>query len=369
MKTVAITGADGFMGVHARIFFRELEKRGEARAIPISRTDFENDATLARKLSEADGVLHLAGINRGSDEELESGNSALAKRLVAALENAQRSPHILFASSIHEAKDTPYGRGKREAGRILKEYGTRSGAPVTLFVLPHVFGEFAKPYYNSAVATFAADLAAGKESEVNPQGNVELIYVRDVIQRMHGAFVTGESGSIVVSGKKKTIPEVYALLKTYAEAYRAGTHPDARDPFNRALFNTLQSAFYPSFFPRALEPHEDERGVLYEVVRSFRDDQVFYSVTKPGKTRGNHYHTHKMERFCVISGEGEIRIRPVLSEDAHVFKVSGEAPVFIDMPTYSAHHIVNTGTSDLVTLFWVSEQYNPEESDTFPEPV
>jgi len=369
MKKIVITGADGFIGTHARMYLHELERRGIARGVALNRLAFEDDATLASAVAGADGVIHLAGVNRGSGEEVESGNVSIAKRLIDACEKASVTPHIVFASSLHEDRDTPYGRGKKEAAQLFEAFGKTHQSQVTIFVLPHVFGEFAKPNYNSAVATFVHDLAAGRPSDVNAQGVVELVYVRTVVERMVQAILDGAIGRVVVPGERQPIQEVYALLADFSDAYRAGNHPAISNRHTLALFNTLQSAMFETQFPLVLEPHADERGVLYELVRSGRNDQVFFSTTKPRKVRGNHYHTHKMERFCVIQGEGEIAVRKLLTDATKVFRVSGNNPVAIDMPTYHSHYLKNVGDGDLVTLFWISEQFNPDDPDTFSEMV
>lgn len=369
MKKIVITGADGFIGTHARMYLHELERRGIAEGVALDREAFGDDVVLASAVAGADGVLHLAGVNRGGDEEVEVGNTRIAERLIGVCEKTGVAPHIVFASSLHEDRDTPYGRGKKEAGRLLETFGEVHQSRVTIFILPHVFGEFAKPNYNSAVATFVHDLAAGRTSEVNAQGVVELVYVRTVVERMVQAILDGMAGRVVVPGERQSIPEVYALLTDFSNAYRAGNHPVIPNRHTLALFNTLQSVMFETQFPLVLEPHADERGVLYELVRSGRNDQVFFSTTKPGKVRGNHYHTHKMERFCVISGEGEIAVRKLFTGTPKVFRVSGDKPVAVDMPTYHTHYLKNIGSGDLVTLFWISEQFDPDDPDTFPEIV
>lgn len=364
-----VTGAEGFIGLHTRFFFHEPTKQKEFEIVPVTREVFEDDSKLREALTGAEIVIHLAGINRASDEELEAGNKMLAEKLVAALEKAGATPHILFSSSLHQDRDTSYGRGKKAAGEVLMAFGKKHGTPVSILVLPHVFGEFARPRYNSAVATFCADLAEGKPSTVDPNGAVELLYVGDVVKAFYAAIQEKKNGEIRLSGVRQTIPKVYGFLEDAAKLYRQGSFGKTNSAHELALFNTLQSAFFDTLFPFALTPKADARGVLYEMVRSGRVDQVFFSVTKPGEARGNHYHTHKMERFCVVKGTGEIRVRKLLQDNVKTFPVSGENPIVVDMPTYQTHSLVNTGTEDLYAVFWISEQFNPDDPDTIYEDV
>ncbi len=369
MKNIVITGAEGFIGAHARYFFHELERQGVARAIPLDHAAFNDDAILAAALANADAVFHLAGVNRGSDEDVEQENVKIMRRLLAAAERAGVAPRIVFASSVHETRDTPYGRGKRKAGGLLDVFAAKHASRATTFVFPHVFGEFARPNYNSAVATFCADLASDKTSEVHAEGNVELLYVRDAIARMWEAVEQGTTGSVRVAGTPFAVPDLYALLTTYRDSYKEGTHPSIASRLELHLFNTLHSVMFDAVFPLTLAPKADERGTLYELVRSGHADQVFFSTTKPGKSRGNHYHTRKMERFCVIEGEGEIVIRRLLDGAVKTYAVSGASPVAIDMPTYHTHALKNVGDKDLRAIFWISEQYDPNDPDTYSEAV
>lgn len=366
---IVITGGDGFLGTHTKFFFHEKIKEGTVCLQNLSRKDFADDDLAKAALVDADLVLHFAGINRGTDEELEQGNILLSERLRELHARSGSKAHIVFASSTHEERDTAYGRGKKRAGEILLAYGVSEHIPVTVSVLPNLFGEFAKPRYNSAVATFCDDLAAGRESEVNSEGSTQLLYVQEAIARMVNVFVSGHTGKVYVEGVTRSIPDVYALLASFNQTYRSGAFPDTHSPLELQLFNTLHSYLFDVLFPLPLIVRSDDRGDLFEMVRSSRTDQVFYSSTKPGKVRGEHYHTRKMERFCVVSGEGEISVRRLLTHTTRTFRVSGAEPVVIDMPTFCTHNLKNTGETNLLAVFWISEQFNPDEPDTFREPV
>ncbi len=366
---IALTGSNGFIGTHVRLYLHEAIKRGEVELVLIVRDDFDDASVLRDKLSRADLVLHCAGVNKGSDEELEDGNVRIAEQLRDALSASNSRAHIIYTSSTHEERNSAYGRGKKKAGELLQEFGKTNSSPVTTYILPHVFGEFAKPYYNSAVATFCEDIRLESESTVTPGGMVELVYVRDVVERMWEDHARGVTGIFRIEGQEKNIEDVYALLSRYAKSYREGIFPEFSGLLEQRLFNTLHVRLFDTMFPKSLETRSDERGALFELIRSNAKDQVFFSYTRPGHVRGQHYHTRKMERFCVVRGEGVIELRSILGGEVATYPVSGDNPVVIDMPTYVTHNLKNTGDSDLLALFWISEQFNPDDPDTYYEPV
>lgn len=363
---IAITGADGFLGQHVRFYLLPLEKKGEHEVTFVPRDAFESAEKLRSFVAQCDAVIHLAGMNRGDDTDVYETNVGLARTLATACECLR--PHIVLASSMHIERNTAYGRSKKDAGDLLQAWGVKNNARVSIAVLPHVFGEFAKPFYNSAVATICHQIAHGLPSEINPVAQVDLIHARDVAR--HFVDILGKGGGFErVKGHPVTVNAVYEMLKSQAEQYQKGVMPMLNDKFERALFMTLHSHLFPVMFPRELEIKSSEQGDLFEVVRSNKPDQVFFSTTVPGATRGNHYHTHKFERFCVIRGEAQISLRKLLTKEVQTYAVSGEKPVVIDMPSYWTHNITNTGSGEMLAVFWISEHYNPEDPDTYYETV
>lgn len=363
---IAITGANGFLGQHVRFYLLPLEKQGKHTVIAVPKDAFENIEKLHALIAPCDIIIHLAGMNQGNDADVYETNIRLAHSLVAACEGIR--PHIIFGSSIHIARNTAYGRSKKEAGNILVAWGATNSARVSIAVLPHIFGEFAKPFYNSAVATLCHQIAHGLPSEINPGAHVELIHARDVA-RYFVDILDKESGLERIKGHPVALSAVYEMLKSQAEQYQKGIMPMLSGKFETALFMTLHSHLFPVMFPRELEMKSDERGSLFEVARSNKPDLMFFSVTVPGTTRGNHYHTRKFERFCVVQGEARISLRKLLTDEVHLYNVSGNKPVVIDMPTYWTHNMTNVGAEDLLAIFWISEHYNPEDPDTYNEPV
>lgn len=364
---LAITGADGFLGWHLRCLMKSM---GLPEPSLIVERDFESPETLREALGPAEGVVHLAGMNRGPDAEVYETNIRLAKVLVSALDQGGLTPAVLFANSTHSLRDNPFGRSKREASRVLGNWAASRGARYGDVILPHVFGEGGRPFYNSAFATFCHQLASEVEPQIHQDGELELIHA----QRVATTFLdllgddTAE-GTFRVEGAPMRVSQVLERLRAIHASYLNGIIPGLSDPLSLEFFNTYRSYLYPDQVPVQLALRTDPRGSLFEAVKSVHGGQAFLSTTHPGVTRGRHYHRHKIERFLVISGQAEIRIRRLLEKEIRVFPVSGEAPCYIDIPTLHTHEITNVGSQDLLTLFWSHELFDPSNPDTYPEPV
>jgi UDP-2-acetamido-2,6-beta-L-arabino-hexul-4-ose reductase len=363
---IVVTGADGFLGWHTRV---RLHALGGYEVIPIVEKDFAPEA-LKQAVTGADAVIHVAGINRASDSELEFGNLAIAERLIEALKSSGSQASVVYSDSIHSASDTPYGRGKRGAGEALQAWGTDSGANVTVARLPNLFGEHGRPNYNSFVATFASRVAAGEMPEINVDHPIPLMHVQDAVAAMIGATAAGSDGILEPHGTSLMVSEVRDKFLEYYEVYRTGDIPALHNDLDVALFNTLRAAMFPTAYPFKPTPRSDQRGTLVESVRVHGGQgQTFVSSTHPGFVRGEHFHLRKIERFQVLSGRAVIRLRRMLTDEVIDFEVNGDDPSVVDMPTMWAHSIKNIGTEELVTLFWAHELFNPEAPDTYPEPV
>lgn len=365
MKRIAITGAEGFIGQHLRLLLEPYEAHGEVAIIPLARKDLDN-VTLPRKISGVDAIVHLAGMNRGTETEIYDTNMRLLRGLLTACDVAEVKPHVLFPSSTHESRDSAYGRSKRDGAALLHEWAAKRAASATSFVFPHVFGEFARPFHNSGIATMCHQLSKGEPSEVNEEGSFELLHARSAVARIWRAIVDAEAGHVPVPGERISVPDAYRLLSRFAAVYRTGEFPRAAPGLEHQLFVTLHSVLMWETNPHLLTVRADARGSLFEGIRGEGEHQVFFSRTNPGIVRGNHYHARKIERFCVLEGEAEIRLRRILTDEVRTFTVRGDRPVAIDMPTYWTHSLRNTGSGTLLTAFWTSEHYDPEDPDTFP---
>jgi UDP-2-acetamido-2,6-beta-L-arabino-hexul-4-ose reductase len=367
VNRIAITGADGFLGWHLRCL---LKASGYLEPNLVLEQNFESVESLQMAIGSIKGVIHLAGMNRGPESEVYETNILIAQQLVSALDQAGLAPIILFANSIHSLHGSPFGRSKREASRILSSWAASRGARFVNVVLPHLFGEGGKPFYNSGFATFCHQLATGGEPQIHQDGELELIHAQRVARRFLD-LLSDESmaGDIRVTGTVMRVSEALDRLKAIHATYQAGIIPGLSDPLALEFFNTYRSYLFPAHVPTPLQLRTDPRGSLFEAVKSEHGGQAFLSTTHPGVTRGRHYHRQKVERFLVISGQAEIRIRRLLDLKVHVFPVTGEAPCYIDIPTLHTHEITNMGNQDLLTLFWSHEIFDPSNPDTYPEPV
>lgn len=372
VRRIVVTGAAGLLGWHAAARLHAANCTAAFRKNPLpfdlvtlDHRGFDDPATLQDALRGADAVLHFAGINRASDKEVEEGNAAIAETLVRGCREAGAAPHIVYANSTHAASDTPYGRGKRRAGEILAAFASRH----TDMVLPHIFGECARPHYNNVTATFIDRVIAGEAPQVDPDGKVHLLHAGAAAQAAIDAACDGAAGPLRPEPRSMPVPDLLGRLEAFHAAYGANFFPDLRDPFDVALFNSYRAALYPDGFPRPLKLNSDARGTLFEAVKGGGGGQTFLSWTEPGATRGNHFHLSKVERFLVLEGEAVIRIRRVLCGALWEYRVSGKAPMVVDMPTLHAHSIENVGASPLLTLFWTHEVFDPQAPDTYADPV
>ena len=369
---IAVTGSRGLVGWHAaaRMHAANCAARFSGVSPPyelvqLDREDFTDPPRLADRLRGVAAVLHFAGINRGEDAVVEATNPGIARRLVAACGAAGVTPHIVYANSTHSAFDTPYGRSKRNAGEILKGLGGR----YTDLVLPHIFGECARPNYNNVTATLIDRLWKNEALDVNPEGRVELLHAGEAAMIAIRAAVQGHVGTIRPPGRPMTVPALSEKLEGFHALYSANIFPDLSDAFDLALFNSYRTAGYPGRFPRRLKLNADQRGALFETAKGGNASQSFMSSTVPGAVRGDHFHLGKVERFLVVKGKAVIRIRKVLTDELHEFNVSGDAPAAIDMPPLHTHNIENKGRGELLTLFWTHDIFDPSAPDTYADPV
>lgn len=370
---IVVTGTAGLLGWHvaARLHARNCAERfrgsaGSIELVQLGRRSFCDASLLRGAVEKADAVLHFAGVNRGSDADVAEGNPAIAEALASACRETGAQPHIVYANSTHAANDTVYGRSKRRAGEILAASTTR----YTDLVLPHIFGECARPDYNNVTATFIDRVIAGVQPEVAPGAQVQLLHAGEAADLAIVAALEGRTGELRPQGRPTAVPELLERLNDFHQTYSANLFPDLSDSFDLALFNSYRAALYPDGFPRLLKQNTDPRGTLFEASRSGGGGgQTFLSWTHPGVTRGNHFHLGKVERFLVLEGEAVIRIRRVLQEDVWEYRVSGEQPAAVDMPTLHTHSIENVGDRPLLTLFWTNEIFDPAAPDTYADPV
>ncbi|MDN4163303.1 polysaccharide biosynthesis C-terminal domain-containing protein [Nocardioides abyssi] len=366
-RRLAITGGYGFLGWHTACRLRALQLGEPVR---LGRKDFTDSVRLAEALGGVDAVIHIAGVNRAeSDEAVEQGNIDLATTLAAALRNVGKPVDVVFANSIQAQLDNPYGRGKAAAARVVKEATQELGGHFADLLLPNLFGEHGRPGYNSFVATFAHEVAAGRTPAVTGDREIELLHAQDAAGALIGAL--GRDVSEVVPGEAIGIGEVLRFFLETHEVYATrGEVPDISTPMRRNLFNTYRAAAFPDMWPLSPQVHGDNRGDLYETVRSHGGTgMAFMSTTLPGQKRGEHYHLHKVERFFVVKGEAQIELRRLLHDEVVTFRLSGNKPSFVDMPALWVHNIRNVGDTELITMFWADQLLDMDNPDQFPETI
>lgn len=363
---VGVTGAEGLIGWQTAVFLKTLPDVGLKFA---TRATFSDGIQLQGFVEQCDVIFHFAGMSRGSDTEVAQINITLTRTLISALEKVGSTAHLIFSSSTHIKRQTSYGQSKSECTALFEAWAAKVGALFTNMILPNVFGERGKPFYNSVVSTFCHQVVLGETPTVHEDAPLEQIHAQGVARAFWNVVQNKQLGEVWVSGQQISVLGLVEKIRGFHELYTSHIIPDLRNDFDRDLFNTYRSYHYPQRYPRALTLHTDNRGALFESVKTLNGGQTFLSTTKSGITRGNHFHTRKVERFLVVSGEAEIGIRRVFSSETEVFKVSGTHPSYVDIPTLHTHNITNVGSSELITLFWTHEFYDPSAPDTIRELV
>jgi len=371
MRRVLVTGAEGFIGKNLRLAL------GRESGTEIIGVDLGTAAAvLERGLDEAEAVIHLAGVNRPEKEnEFEDGNVGSLAAVLAGLERRGRRPLVVLSSSIQALLDNPYGRSKKRAEDALLDFHRRTGAAVRIFRLPGVFGKWCRPNYNSVVATFCHNIARDLPISISdPDREIDLVHVDDVVAAFLAALKAGPGpGGASFLSVTPVFRVSLGALAGKIQAFRAVretlAQPALGDPFDRRLFGTYVSYLPEEEFDYDLAVREDERGALAELLKLGGHGQIFVSRTRPGVTRGNHYHDSKVEKFVVLEGEAVIRFRRLTTGEIIEYPVCGREMRVVDIPPGWTHSIENVGTAEMIVLFWASEIFDPARPDTFAAKV
>lgn len=372
MLKIGITGQSGFVGTH---LYNTLGLYPEQyRRIGFKKEFFESGTALDDFVAQCDVIVHLAAMNRHEDQQIiYQTNILLVKKLVASLQRTRSHPHVLFSSSSQEEKDNLYGKSKKEGRELLAHWAGESGGKFTGMVIPNVFGPFCLPNYNSFIATFCYRLTHEELPEIKEDSTVKLIYIAELIKVFLEKIGEGDTTTFyrVPHTSETRVSEVLSMLEFYKLKYfQNGEIPPLKTTFDLNLFNTFRSYIdYSKHFPVKFIQHKDPRGSFIEIIRLGTGGQVSFSTTVPGITRGNHYHTRKIERFAVIKGKALIQLRRIGTEEVLDFEIDGNEPAYVDMPIWYTHSIKNTGNEVVYTNFWINEPYNPEDADTYFEEV
>lgn len=372
MKKVGITGQHGFIGKHlyntVGLFPDEFER------VDFDKSYFDDPERLDEFAGKCDVIVHLAALNRHNDPEvIYQTNIGLVKELVASLERTNSKAHIIFSSSSQEERDNLYGRSKKEGRELFSQWAEQSGGTFTGMVIPNVFGPFGNAFYNSVVATFCYQVSRDEMPRIDIDGDLKLIYVGELVNVILSEIRSGQSNPLykVEHTSESKVSSILEMIKSYKIAYQDnGIIPKINSTFELNLFNTYRCYMdVEKYFPVKVTEHTDPRGAFVEVIRLNMGGQVSFSTTVPGITRGNHFHTRKIERFAVIKGKALIQLRQIGTDNVMNFELDGNEPAYVDMPIWFTHNIKNTGEEPLYTIFWINEFYDPNDADTYFETV
>ncbi len=375
MQKVGITGQSGFIGTHLYNTFKLYPSEFE----PVSFRDdfFSDNHQLDLFVSSCDVIVHLAALNRHSDpNEIYNTNLLLVRKLINALERTGSRAHLLFSSSTQEDRNNPYGMSKKKGRILLAEWAEKNNGGYTGLVIPNVFGPFGNPFYNSVIATFSHQLNRNETPKIEIDAELKLIYIGELvnvfIEKIRNYTQPEIMREYLVSHTSNlSVTDILHHLVRYKSEYvEKGIIPALKSTFEINLFNTFRCYMdISNHFPVQYLQHTDNRGSFVELLRLNGGGQVSFSTTRPGITRGNHFHTRKIERFAVIKGNARIQLRRIGTTEVINLMLSGDKPSYVDMPVWYTHNITNTGTEELYTVFWINEFFNPEDPDTFVEKV
>ena len=379
---ILVTGAKGFVGRNLvsqlhNIQSGKAKNYGVFSDMQVFEYDVDSDpCELDVYCKRADFVFNLAGVNRPKDQaEFMQGNFGFASALLDTLKKYNNSCPVMISSSTQAALDNPYGESKRAGENLLFDYARETGARVLVYRFPNVFGKWCRPNYNSAVATFCNNIAHNLPIQVNdPSVMLHLVYVDDVVDELIAALSGTEHREgdycVVPIVHTVTLGKIVDLLYSFREMSGNLQVPDLGDPFTKKLYSTYLSYFPKDKFSYPLKMNVDSRGSFTEIIRTPDRGQFSVNISKPGITKGQHWHHTKNEKFVVVSGHGLIQLRKIGTDEVLNYEVNGDKIEVVEMIPGYTHNIINlSDTEDLVTFMWCNECFDPARPDTFFEEV
>lgn len=386
---ILITGAKGFVGKNLVENLKNIrDGKDRIHKLPSNLEIFEYDidnteTELEEYCKRADFVFNLAGVNRPKDNsEFMKGNFSFGEKLLNLLKKYKNNCPVMLSSSVQATLEgryagSEYGKSKLAGEELFKDYGKETGARVLIYRFPNLFGKWCKPNYNSAVATFCNNIANNLPIQVNDRNTeLDLVYIDDLVEELlrviNGNETKDEKGYCYVPEVHHvTLGEIVDLLYEFKESRKNLFIPNMIEgSFSKKLYSTYLSYLDPKDFSYSLKMNEDNRGSFTEIVKSLDRGQVSINISKPGITKGQHWHNTKNEKFLVVAGEGIIQLRKIGTDEIVEYKVSGKEMTVVDMIPGYTHNIINTSeTENLVTVMWCNECFNPEKPDTYFEEV
>ena len=365
---VLVTGANGFIGKNLLV---HLAERKDIEVLCFTREHSVDE--LPAMLAGVEFVFHLAGINRPQNQaEFTSGNAGLSQQLADAMLTAGCKAPIVYTSSIQVDLDNPYGVSKRAAEDALLNL-REQGVPVSVFRLPNVFGKWAKPNYNSAVATFCHNIVNDLPIQIHdPTAVVNLVYVDDVIEHflaLLDAKCMGEAFETVQPVFQITVGELAEQLYRFRNSRQSLITERVGTGLVRALYSTYLSYVPKEHFSYEVPKHSDPRGVFVEMLKTPDAGQFSYFTAHPGITRGGHYHHTKTEKFLVIKGKASFKFRHMQTGEFYELEVVGEKPEIVETMPGWTHDITNIGDDEMIVMLWANEIFDRKKPDTFSCPL
>ncbi len=363
---VLITGADGFIGQNLKA---HLAERNDIDVLSFTRAN--QSFELYDMVKEADFVFHLAGVNRTQvDDEFQKGNRDLTQSLCEALSTGNKKIPVLYTSSTQAALPNLYGESKQAAEDVLRDFARQNDSPVYIYRLPNVFGKWAKPNYNSAVATFCHNIARDLPIQINdPAAEISLVYIDDVVANfmnvMDGHLKTQSPLLAVSPLYHTTVGELASTIDAFRQSRDTLMMDTVGQGFIRALYSTYVSYLPPDRFSYVVPKYSDPRGDFVEVLKTKDTGQFSFFTAHAGVTRGGHYHHSKTEKFLVIKGHAKFRFRHIASNDYYEVMTTGDKPEIVETVPGWTHDITNVGEGEMIVMLWANEVFNRSFPDTY----
>jgi len=368
---ILITGSNGFIGKN---IVADLKRYEEYNLLKYDANNTSEE--LIEYIRQSDFIIHLAGVNRpNNDSEFFQGNKGLTEEIIQIMKDNNKNIPLLITSSIQADKDNAYGLSKKAAEDAVFNWTKETNNKAYVFRLPNVFGKWCKPNYNSVVATFMHNIANNLPIQINDENyNLNLVYIDDIIKEFklaieRKAHINERGYAYVPITYNITLGQLADRIYSFKKSREDLNIPDTSDELIKKLYSTYLSYLPVNDFSYPLKMNVDNRGSFAEFIRTNNRGQVSVNISKPGITKGNHWHHTKNEKFLVVSGKGIIRFRNITNSEIIEYNVSADRLEVIDIPIGYTHNIENTGITDMVTIMWVNECFDPNNPDTYFEEV